>query len=104
MSDNNLQNQNTIKEKKKERVKEPDKYKAILLNDDFTTMEFVIEILVSIFQKNAVEATRIMLAVHEQGQGVVGVYSYDIAHSRAKKVETMAREREYPLKCKVEKV
>ncbi|KGE73639.1 ATP-dependent Clp protease adapter ClpS [Spirochaeta lutea] len=98
------QDQHITKEKTEHRIKTPDQYRVILLNDDFTTMEFVIQVLVQIFQKNAVEATKIMLAVHEQGQGVVGIYSYDVAYSRAKKVEELAREHEYPLRCRVEKV
>ncbi|TYQ15909.1 UNVERIFIED_CONTAM: ATP-dependent Clp protease adaptor protein ClpS [Acetivibrio alkalicellulosi] len=75
----------------------PKMYRVILLNDDYTTMEFVVEILISIFHKTATEATKIMLDVHEKGKGIVGVYTYDIAKTKIMQVEQIAKEREFPL-------
>jgi ATP-dependent Clp protease adaptor protein ClpS len=91
-----------FKEEVKNEVKKPKMYKVVLLNDDYTTMEFVIEILVVIFHKSAAEATRIMLDVHEKGKGIVGVYTYDIARTKILQVEDMAREGEFPLKAVME--
>ena len=85
-------------------IKEPQEYRVILLNDDFTTMEFVVAVLVSVFHKNLMDATRIMLDVHKKGRGLVGVYSYDIAVTKINRVHSMARENGFPLKCVMEKV
>lgn len=87
----------------REEVKEPDEYRVILLNDDFTTMEFVVAVLMTVFHKSIVEATKIMLDVHKKGRGVVGVYSYDIASTKIQRVHTMARENGFPLRCTMEK-
>ena len=83
-------------------LKEPDMYNVVLHNDDYTTREFVVEVLQIVFHKPAIEATRIMLDVHKKGRGVVGVYSWDVAQSKAAMVHRMAKEREFPLKCTVE--
>lgn len=87
----------------REEVKEPDEYRVILLNDDFTTMEFVVAVLMSVFHKSIVEATKIMFDVHKKGRGVVGIYSYDIAATKIQRVHTMARENGFPLRCIMEK-
>jgi ATP-dependent Clp protease adaptor protein ClpS len=83
-------------------IREPKMYRVLLHNDDYTTMEFVIEVLVSVFHKPAADATRIMLDVHKKGVGVCGVYTYDIAASRVAMVHKLAREREFPLKCSLD--
>lgn len=88
--------------KKDVTVKKPKMYKVILHNDNYTTMEFVVEVLVKIFHKNIMEATDLMLQVHKIGFGICGVYTYDIAQTKSNKVRDMARQREYPLKCTVE--
>jgi ATP-dependent Clp protease adaptor protein ClpS len=85
------------------RTKRPPLYKCILLNDDYTPMEFVVEILKSIFHKPHAEATRIMLHVHQNGMGVAGIYPYEIAETKIKTVEELARENQFPLKCVMEK-
>jgi ATP-dependent Clp protease adaptor protein ClpS len=85
------------------RTKQPAMYKVILLNDDYTPMEFVVEILKQVFHKPHAEATRIMLHVHQNGMGVAGVYPYEIAETRVKTVDELARQSEYPLKCVMEK-
>jgi ATP-dependent Clp protease adaptor protein ClpS len=84
------------------KIKEPENFKVILLNDHFTTMEFVVEILMLIFHKNLEEANVIMLDVHRKGRGVVGVYSWDIAQTKAQQVQILAAENEFPLRCIIE--
>jgi ATP-dependent Clp protease adaptor protein ClpS len=84
-------------------TKEPDEYRVLLLNDDFTTMEFVVAVLVTVFHKSIPEATKIMLDVHRKGRGTVGVYSFDIATTKVQRVHTMARENGFPLRCTMEK-
>ncbi|MCL1814560.1 MAG: ATP-dependent Clp protease adapter ClpS [Treponema sp.] len=89
--------------KKRERLKEPEEYRVILLNDNYTVMEFVVEVLIVVFHKQKEDATRIMLDVHQKGKGTVGVYPWDIAHTKANQVHSLARQYEFPLKCIVEK-
>lgn len=81
------------------RVKKPKMYRVILFNDDYTTMDFVIEILISIFNKPAAEATRVMLDVHKKGSGVCGVYTYDVAVTKVSQVHRQAQLNEFPLRC-----
>jgi ATP-dependent Clp protease adaptor protein ClpS len=89
-------------EKNSEKLKEPDEYRVILLNDHYTTMDFVVEVLMVIFHKSPEDANRIMMDVHRKGRGIVGVYAWDIAATRAEQVHRAAREREFPLRCIVE--
>jgi ATP-dependent Clp protease adaptor protein ClpS len=84
-------------------VEEPPMYKVMLLNDDYTTMEFVVEVLVYVFKKSPEEATRIMLNVHRIGVGVCGIYSYEVAETKVNTVDTLARENGFPLKCIMER-
>jgi ATP-dependent Clp protease adaptor protein ClpS len=88
--------------KKVEKLKEPEGFRVILCNDHYTTMEFVVEILIAVFHKDPLEANRIMLEVHRKGRGVVGQYPWDIAQTKAKQVHTLARQHEFPLRCLVE--
>lgn len=81
----------------------PDLYKVLLLNDDYTTMEFVVHILEAIFKKSPVEAVQIMLHVHKSGSGIAGVYTKDIAETKIIIVHELARENQFPLKCVMEK-
>ena len=85
-----------------EELKEPRDYTVILLNDNYTTRDFVVDILKLVFHKNNEEAVAIMLNVHNKGRGVVGVYTWDIAQTKANQVHTLAKQYEYPLKCVVE--
>ena len=78
-------------------------YRVLLHNDDYTTMEFVVEILVHIFHKTIEDATRIMLNVHENGIGVCGVYTFEVAETKVDTVHSLAREHGFPLKCSMEK-
>ncbi|HIJ78999.1 MAG: ATP-dependent Clp protease adapter ClpS [Desulfobulbaceae bacterium] len=88
--------------KKKQQTKKPSMYNVLLHNDDYTTMDFVVMVLESIFNKNGAEATRIMLNVHQQGVGVAGVYPKDIAETKVVLVHDLARKNEFPLKCSIE--
>jgi ATP-dependent Clp protease adaptor protein ClpS len=86
-----------------EELKEPDMYTVVMYNDHYTTMEFVVGVLRSIFHKPIIEATKIMMDVHKKGKGIVGLYTYDIAATKVAQVRQKAKEYEYPLKCTVEK-
>lgn len=85
------------------RLEEPPLYRVLLLNDDYTTMDFVVEVLKSVFHKSEAEATRIMLNVHQQGAGLCGLYPLEIAESKVDAVEALARENGFPLKCTMER-
>jgi ATP-dependent Clp protease adaptor protein ClpS len=88
--------------KKKEKYKEPEEFRVILLNDHYTTMEFVVDILMVIFHKSTEDANKIMLDVHKKGKGTVGVYTWDIAATKVEQVHEAARQREFPLRCIME--
>ena len=95
----NMEQQQTyVKEREDIKLKEPRRYKVIIHNDDFTTMEFVVNVLTTVFYKSHPEAETLMLAVHKAGSAVVGIYSYDIAKSKINKATTMARNEGYPLR------
>ena len=85
-----------------QKVKLPAMFKVLLHNDDYTTMEFVVQVLQSVFHKSAADATQIMLHVHRNGIGVAGVYTREVAETKVTVVDAMAREHEFPLKCSVE--
>ena len=87
----------------RDELKEPPMYKVMLLNDDYTTMEFVVEILMYVFHKSAEESAQIMLKVHREGMGVCGVYTYEVAETKVDTVHALARERGFPLKCAMER-
>ena len=91
----------TLQEKPK--LKKPPLYKVIMLNDDYTPMEFVIYVLQTIFKKSYEEAKKIMLLVHNEGKGICGIYSLDIAESKANQVIEFSRVNQHPLECKVQK-
>jgi ATP-dependent Clp protease adaptor protein ClpS len=84
------------------KLKKPPLYKVLLHNDDYTTKEFVVQVLQYVFHKESTEAVQIMLHVHRKGIGVAGVYSYEIAETKVAVVESLARQNEYPLKCTME--
>ncbi len=83
-------------------IREPSLFKVLLLNDDFTPMDFVVELLMKHFRKPHDEAMRIMLAVHEKGFGVCGVFPRDIAETKVQQVNQYARNNDHPLKCSME--
>ena len=90
--------------KKDEKLIEPGDYTVVLLNDDYTTRDFVVEILKLVFHKNHDEATRIMLNVHRKGRGAVGIYTLDIAQTKVSQVHDLAQKNEFPLRCVVEEL
>jgi ATP-dependent Clp protease adaptor protein ClpS len=85
-------------------VRLPRMYRVLLHNDDYTTMEFVVSILVEVFRKTAEQATAIMLAVHRDGVGECGVYTFEVAETKAAIVHARARREGYPLRCSTEEV
>ena len=87
----------------KPKTKKPSMYKVLLLNDDYTPMEFVVLVLERFFHKNREEATQIMLHVHRRGIGVCGVYTYDVAETKVVQVTDFARKHQHPLQCTMEK-
>jgi ATP-dependent Clp protease adaptor protein ClpS len=91
-----------VKERVEIRNQEPKLYNVILLNDDYTTMEFVIHILETLFQKSPAEAYRIMMQVHRQGRGLAGVYTWEVAETKADRVASLASEAGFPLRATIE--
>lgn len=89
--------------KSKPKTKKPSMYKVLLLNDDYTPMEFVVHVLERFFNKSREDATRIMLHVHRRGVGVCGVYTYEVAETKVNQVIDFARKHEHPLQCTLEK-
>jgi ATP-dependent Clp protease adaptor protein ClpS len=87
----------------KREIDEPPMYRVLLLNDDYTTMDFVVDILKMVFNKSEEEAVRIMINVHRKGVGVCGVYTYEIAETKVDTVHAIAMEHGFPLKCTMEK-
>lgn len=83
-------------------VSEPKKYKVILLNDDYSTMDFVIDILTNIFRKTEAQSTQIMLNIHNKGKDVCGIYTHEIASTKVLQVKRLAREKGFPLKAIME--
>jgi ATP-dependent Clp protease adaptor protein ClpS len=93
-----------VLDKKKVQEQRPQLYQVVLLNDDYTTMEFVVNILETVFAKPPAEAFRIMLLVHTQGRGVCGTFSYEIAETKVATVHEQARKSGYPLRATLEEV
>ena len=89
--------------KTRPRTKKPAMYKVLMLNDDYTPMEFVVHVLERFFNKNREEATHIMLMVHQKGIGVCGVYTFEVAETKVTQVIDYARRHEHPLQCTLEK-
>ena len=89
--------------KTRPKTKKPSLYRVLMMNDDYTPMEFVIQILVSIFNKSPEEATAIMLSVHKSGVGVCGIYTYEIAETKVSQVMDAAKRVQHPLQCTMEK-
>jgi len=86
----------------KEKLKPPQLYKVLMHNDDYTTMEFVVEVLMTVFRKSAAGAVDIMLKIHHEGLGLCGVYPYEVAETKIEEVHDLAKEAGYPLKCSME--
>jgi ATP-dependent Clp protease adaptor protein ClpS len=93
----------SVRSETNQEVDEPPMYRVMLLNDDYTTMEFVVEVLVYVFKKSSDEAMRIMLNVHRNGVGVCGIYPHEVAETKVETVESLARDNGFPLKCIMER-
>ena len=91
-----------VSSKTREETREPRMYRVLLHNDDYTTMEFVVEILMFVFSKSPESALKIMMNVHQKGIGVCGVYTHEIAETKVDTVHNLARESGYPLRCSME--
>jgi ATP-dependent Clp protease adaptor protein ClpS len=89
--------------KPKAKTKKPSMYKVLMLNDDYTPMEFVVHVLERFFHKNRDEATRIMLHVHQRGVGICGVFTYEVAETKVTQVMDFAKRHQHPLQCTLEK-
>ena len=89
--------------KTRPKTKKPSLYKVLLLNDDYTPMEFVVHVLERFFHKNRDEATKIMFHVHQKGVGVCGVFTYEVAETKVAQVMDLARQNQHPLQCRMEK-
>ena len=103
MSEFDYDNDEEVLTETKKKLEKPPLYKVLLHNDDFTTMEFVVYVLNSVFKRSPAEAVMIMLKVHNEGVGVAGVYSYEVANMKANKAMNMAKAQEFPFLCTVEK-
>ena len=102
MADTRPQHGEQVLDRTKDQVTEPPLFKVILLNDDYTTMDFVVEVLENVFNKAPAEAYRIMMAVHTQGQGLCGVYPHEVAETKVATVVDMARSHGFPLRAAME--
>jgi len=103
MGDSEIKSSEGLQEQVRQETKEPSLFRVILLNDDYTTMDFVIRVLETVFGKPPAEATRIMLSVHKKGSGICGVYTREIAETKVIAVHSLAGQSGFPLKCIMEK-
>jgi ATP-dependent Clp protease adaptor protein ClpS len=103
MADRQRKTGRSVLEKTREQTQEPELYHVYLLNDDYTTMEFVVQVLESVFNKGPAEAFRIMMLVHTQGQGLCGIFPWDIAETKVAVTHELAQERGFPLRAIIEK-
>ncbi len=104
MAENKNRREGSVLTEDTTEIKEPRLYKVLLHNDDYTSMEFVIAILESIFHKSANDATRIMLNVHNEGVGIAGIYTREICETKISVVHQLAKKNEFPLRCSMETV
>ena len=102
MSGGEHKTDSAVKERVQTEKKEPARYRVLLLNDDYTTREFVVRVLETVFQKSPAEAFRIMMQVHVQGTGLAGVYPWEVAETKVETVTSMARHAEFPLRATIE--
>jgi ATP-dependent Clp protease adaptor protein ClpS len=91
-----------VKERARDEAKEPTLYSVVLLNDDYTPMQFVVDVLEQVFQKSPAEAYRIMMQVHLNGSGIAGVYPWEVAETKVETLASLARQAEFPLRAAIE--
>ena len=103
MAKTSYENDSELLEITRQEIKKPSKYKVLMLNDDYTTMEFVVDILKKVFGHSTLAATSIMLNIHKHGRGLAGIYTKEIAEAKISQVHSAARSRGFPLKCEMEK-
>ena len=102
-SDNDNLNDVVLVTKEDIKIKKPKLYKVILLNDDYTPMEYVVNLLIKIFNKTESSAVQIMLAVHQKGSGICGIYTLEIAETKVNQTMDLAQQHQHPLQCTIEK-
>ena len=102
MADRQDQTEGAVKERTDVKKQDPTLYKVVLLNDDYTPMDFVVHVLESLFQKSPAEAFRIMMQVHVNGRGLAGIYPWEVAETKADKVASLANEAGHPLRATIE--
>lgn len=102
MTNDQRQTGDAVKERVAPKKAEPTLFKVLLMNDDYSTMEFVVQILENVFQKSPAEAYRIMMQVHQQGSGVAGVYPWEVAETKVETVTGMAKDAGFPLRAVIE--
>ena len=102
MADQQEQTDGVVKERVDTKKQDPTLYKVVLLNDDYTQMEFVLHVLETVFQKSPAEAYRIMMQVHLNGRGIAGVYPWEVADTKVDKVASLAAEAGFPLRATIE--
>ena len=102
VTDRKEQTGSDVKERTDTKQREPTRYQVVLLNDNYSTMDFVMHVLESVFQKSPAEAYRIMMHVHVNGRGIAGVYTWEVAETKADTVKTMAHEAGFPLRATIE--
>ncbi|MBQ3643253.1 MAG: ATP-dependent Clp protease adapter ClpS [Candidatus Riflebacteria bacterium] len=103
MAKTSYENDSELLEITRQEIKKPSKYKVLMLNDDYTTMEFVVDVLKKVFGHSTLAATSIMLNIHNHGRGLAGIYTKEIAEAKISQVHSAARSRGFPLKCEMEK-
>lgn len=102
MAERHDQTGGAVKERVETKKQDPTQFKVVLLNDDYTTMEFVLHVLESIFQKSPAEAYRIMMHVHQNGRGIAGVYPWEVAETKVDTVRSLAADAGFPLRATIE--
>jgi ATP-dependent Clp protease adaptor protein ClpS len=104
MAKNNTQDRSDILTEENIENDEPKLFKVLLHNDNFTTMDFVVQVLETVFFKSPAEATQIMISVHQKGVGMCGIYPYDVAESKVEQVHLLSRQNQFPLKSSLEEI
>ncbi len=102
MTDDQRQTGDVVKERVVPKKDEPTLYKVVLMNDDYSTMDFVVHVLETVFQKSPAEAYRVMMQVHQQGSGVAGIYPWEVAETKVETVTAMSKDAGYPLRAVIE--